>query len=95
MTTSRNYIISGRVQGVGFRYRTKHVAEQLKLTGWVRNLPGGEVEVSATGDTQTLGELESWLWIGPEHAQVTGVAVAAKPDSDSVSDLSEGFHIRV
>ena len=94
MTTSRNFIVSGRVQGVGFRYRTKCMAEQLKLSGWARNLPSGEVEVSATGDSQKLAELEAWLWIGAAQAQVSAVAVA-EPDSDSASERSGGFHIRV
>ena len=94
MTISRNFIVSGRVQGVGFRYRTKRMAEQLKLSGWVRNLPSGEVEVSATGDSQKLAELEAWLWIGAAQAQVSAVAVA-EADSESASERSGGFHIRV
>lgn len=92
MTTSRNFIVSGRVQGVGFRYATKRMAEQLELSGWVKNLPGGAVEVAATGDPRKLAAFEAWLRAGPAHARVAGVAVtAAEPGADGLG----GFHIRV
>lgn len=50
-------IIKGNVQGVGFRATTKLYAEQLKLVGFVRNLPDGNVEMCAQGDKQTLEKL--------------------------------------
>jgi len=45
---------SGRVQGVGFRYTTENLAKNFKITGWVRNLPDGRVEIVAEGDQEKL-----------------------------------------
>ena len=53
------------------------MAERLGLSGWVRNLPGGEVEITAVGDPRKLAELEAWLWVGPAHARVAEVVVTA------------------
>ncbi len=64
-------LISGRVQGVSFRYHTLHVAQSLGVTGWVRNLPDGRVEVLAEGDGQKLQRLEQFLRRGPPAARVT------------------------
>ena len=47
-------IVSGHVQGVGFRYFVKESAESLQLTGWVRNMTNGNVELLAEGDHETL-----------------------------------------
>jgi len=63
-------IISGRVQGVFFRYKTQQEALKLGLTGWVRNLDGGQVEVLAEGEKDKLEELAKWTKIGPRQAQV-------------------------
>lgn len=62
--------ISGRVQGVWFRASTKTKAEALGLSGWVRNLEDGRVEVMASGEKTALLQLASWLQRGPELAQV-------------------------
>jgi acylphosphatase len=48
--TTKKFVVSGRVQGVGFRYFVVREAEALSLAGWVRNLPDGRVEVLASGD---------------------------------------------
>ena len=68
-------IISGRVQGVFFRYKTKHEAEKLGLTGWVRNNGDGSVEILAEGDKDKLEELVKWCKEGPRSAQVKNVEV--------------------
>lgn len=65
------YYISGKVQGVWFRANTKEKALHLQLTGYVRNLPDGRVEVLACGDQEKIAELQAWLNIGPKHAEVT------------------------
>ena len=70
---SRRYVISGRVQGVGFRYFVLRRAEALGVTGWVRNLASGSVEVEATGTAQQLEGLEELLWQGPRFSNVTNV----------------------
>jgi len=46
--------LSGRVQGVGMRFTVQHIARQQELTGWVRNLPDGRVELMAEGPTAAL-----------------------------------------
>ncbi len=75
MNACRQFLVSGRVQGVFYRASTESRARQLKLTGWVRNLTDGRVEVFACGEEANLKELEQWLWQGPAHAHVTQVAM--------------------
>jgi acylphosphatase len=67
------FVVSGRVQGVFFRASTRDEALRLGLTGHARNLPDGTVEVVACGDDAALGQLESWLELGPPLAQVSRV----------------------
>ena len=66
-------VVSGGVQGVSFRAYTQREARRLGLTGWVRNLPTGEVELIAEGDEARLADLERWLHRGPSLAQVERV----------------------
>ncbi|MHB8741893.1 MAG: acylphosphatase [Sulfuricaulis sp.] len=73
MNCCRHYLVSGRVQGVFYRSSTESTARQLGLTGWVRNLPDGQVELVACGEEIRLNELESWLWQGPPRAHVEKV----------------------
>jgi acylphosphatase len=73
----RHFLVSGRVQGVFFRAATQEQANRLGLTGWVRNLPDGCVELVACGEAAALSELEAWLWQGPPHARVASVAARA------------------
>lgn len=68
-------IVSGRVQGVLFRYFTREKAKELGLVGTVRNLSDGTVEVIAEGDEGSLKELVKWLWKGPVLAKVKKVEV--------------------
>ena len=70
------YVITGRVQGVGFRYFVAREARSLGLAGWVRNLVDGRVEVLAAGEDSALGVLEGRLWQGPPTAMVIGVATS-------------------
>ena len=62
--------VSGRVQGVCFRMATREQATLFGITGWVRNLPDGRVEVMACGEEEQVKQLLEWLHKGPEHAQV-------------------------
>jgi len=83
-------IVTGRVQGVGFRYATLREAQQRGLTGWVRNISAGQVEVLAQGSATAVDDLVAWLAAGPRLASVIKVEVAAtEPDLD----LST-FHVR-
>lgn len=68
-------IVSGGVQGVNFRYHTVIEAKRLGLVGYVRNLPGGGVEVVAEGERDALDRLLGFLHRGPSHAHVRGVSV--------------------
>jgi acylphosphatase len=71
--TGLHAIVSGKVQGVWFRASTARRATELGVTGWVRNLDDGSVEVLACGDKAQVQQLEAWLQRGPEHAIVTAV----------------------
>ena len=67
--------VSGTVQGVNFRAFVQFNAKRLKLSGWVKNLPDGRVELVAEGDEKSLGELEKAIRTGPRAAKVTNVEV--------------------
>ena len=71
------FIVSGRVQGVGFRWFVVREAKALGLAGWVRNLPDGRVEALASGESGPVDTLEGRLWQGPPHAHVVGVESSA------------------
>ena len=76
MATNRiahRYLISGIVQGVGFRYFTQDEAERLRLSGYVRNLRDGRVEVYAIGSQENLARLRTILERGPRGAMVQHV----------------------
>lgn len=80
---SLHAFVAGRVQKVWFRKSTKNTAISLGLTGWVRNLEDGRVEVMAQGDINALRQLETWLSKGPELANVAEVNSEFVPSSDS------------
>jgi acylphosphatase len=70
---ARKYRISGRVQGVGFRYFAERAAQELGLCGYVRNCDDGSVEAYAIGDASALDEFRTRLAQGPRSARVTAV----------------------
>ncbi len=82
--------VSGRVQGVGFRYTAADRAHGLGLAGWVRNLSDGRVEVFVQGPPDVLDIYLSWLDVGPSAAQVTDVSIRQAP----VRSGFAGFEIR-
>ena len=79
---ARSYWITGRVQGVGYRFFAEAVARQLGLKGYVRNLADGRVEVYAIGDEQVLARLKEQLAIGPRAGRVEGVEERPAPCKD-------------
>lgn len=87
----RHFIVSGRVQGVFYRASTQHKAQQLNLSGWVRNLADGKVELVAQGDEVSLEELAEWLWQGPDMAVVTQVEAS---DCNDTSARPSPFAVR-
>jgi acylphosphatase len=68
-------IVSGLVQGVGYRYFASRKADELGVTGFVRNIPDGRVEIVARGDRGLIAELVALLKVGPRAARVRDVAV--------------------
>ena len=86
-------VVRGRVQGVGFRASAAHEGHRLGLTGWVRNLMDGTVEVLAAGDDAAVDQLVTWLRRGPRGAHVTGLDVAP-PAPTLASEELFGFEIR-
>jgi len=86
----KHVIISGKVQGVWFRASTKQQAEQLGITGWVRNTKQGHVEAVFQGDTVALEQMISWCHQGPPLAHVQAVDVT----EESVDSLLTEFMIK-
>ena len=75
---TKHFRIKGLVQGVFYRVSTKEKTKELGVTGWVRNLHDGTVEVLASGTAAQLESLEQWLWQGPEAAKVEAVEVTER-----------------
>ena len=65
--------ISGRVQGVGFRFSTVHKAEQYDIKGFVKNQPDGTVYIEAEGEAEDLNHFVNWCNEGPPSAKVENV----------------------
>jgi acylphosphatase len=86
----RRYRVTGRVQGVGFRYFVWREAEALGVDGWVRNRVDGTVEALARGTTENLDRLQDRLEEGPRWSHVTSVSVTDERDEH----VPEGFAIR-
>ena len=78
MNSAAHIVVRGIVQGVGFRYFVQHHATQLGLTGWVKNLPHGDVEVMAEGNREFVESLIVYLRRGPRSAAVSNTDVMWK-----------------
>jgi len=78
--------IRGRVQGVGFRWFVRETARALRLRGWVKNRPDGNVEVAAAGSDEDLQQLADALGRGPRGAVVESVEKLPAPDADSLPE---------
>jgi acylphosphatase len=90
MRIARRYLISGRVQGVGFRAFTEAQAAVEGLHGWVQNLPDGQVEVLFEGDAESVDRAEAKLRRGPGGARIDHVAVESVPPTGRAT----GFAVR-
>ena len=86
---ARNFVISGRVQGVGYRAFAQHAARGIGVTGWAKNLANGDVEVHANGTPGQLDDLEARLRQGPRWGEVRSVSAVEAPVSGG-----SGFEIR-
>ena len=80
MKITRRLRISGRVQGVFFRESMRLRAEQLQVTGWVRNCADGTVDAIAQGDAFMVGRLIEWAQRGPDSAKVDRVELESVDD---------------
>jgi len=90
MKSKVHVIISGRVQGVWFRADTKQKAEQLGITGWVRNTFDGNVEAVFEGDEENIKEMLDWCHHGPPSAEVENVEIEKQTSSNGF----DGFSIK-
>jgi len=81
--------VSGKVQGVSYRAYTEQKAQDLRLTGLVRNLPDGQVEIIAEGPQNDLEALKDWCLSGPPQARVDDVAT----ETHAATGEFSGFRI--
>ncbi len=85
---AKHYLISGLVQGVGFRRFVERTAQGLKLRGWVRNLFDGRVEAWAQGPKDTLAQLETQLRKGPSHSRVDSLVIKVQTVSAAIQEFT-------
>jgi acylphosphatase len=84
---AKHLLISGRVQGVGFRYAVAKEAQRLGVTGWVRNRGDGTVEAVVDGPTDAVDAFVAWARRGPPAARVTGVQISDSTETFERFDL--------
>ena len=88
-------IIKGKVQGVGFRYFTKEQADKLSLTGWVKNLADGSVEVLALGESGIIEIFKQKLQQGPPLGRVDAIQNALSDLQTKPADIqADRFEVR-
>jgi acylphosphatase len=90
MRVARRFLVSGRVQGVGFRFFAEAVAVREGVHGWVRNLSDGRVEAVAEGDASAVERFGRALQHGPRGARVDDVAT----EEEMPDGRDTGFSIR-
>lgn len=85
----RRAVVTGAVQGVGFRWSAREEAHRLGVAGWARNRSDGSVEVEVEGEPTSVERMIEWLRTGPPGSHVDAVEVSdARPDGD------DAFRIR-
>jgi acylphosphatase len=87
MRVARRFTVSGRVQGVGFRWFVQELAALENAAGWVRNRPDGAVEALVQGDAEAVARIERRIRRGPPAARVEQVAVQDEPASDRLTSF--------
>jgi acylphosphatase len=83
-------VVTGHVQGVFFRAYAKDLANELGISGWIRNEPGGNVSVTAQGPSVFIDRFIKWCHEGPPTSKIKDVTVK----EDTEAELYEGFEIR-
>lgn len=89
MSIARRFVITGRVQRVGFRYFVVEAAEDERLGGWVRNLRDGRVEALVEGEAHAVERFERKIRSGPPAARVDNVEVEEREPSGHLT----GFRV--
>ena len=84
---ARRFVISGTVQGVGFRFFAMRAAARHRMRGTVRNLPDGRVEVVAEGERDAMDEFKKELTTGPTFAQVSDIEETDLPVTGRYRDF--------
>ena len=87
MSLDLHLFISGQVQGVSYRINAARMAATLGLTGWVRNLADGRVELLAQGEEKSLRNLLTWAHQGPSQARVDHVETSWVESDGSLPDF--------
>ena len=80
-------LISGTVQGVGYRWSCQRAAKGIGVTGWVRNLPDGRVEAVAQGTKEQVDQFIQWCYRGPAEARVTEIALSTEETAGDFQDF--------
>ncbi len=93
MDVCKQIFVSGLVQGVFFRDSTRQLASKLNLSGIVRNLRDGRVEVQVAGDEANIHTLIKWLENGPKYAKVSTIEVIDLAIAYLPVSQSAGFEI--
>jgi acylphosphatase len=90
MRVARRFVISGRVQGVGFRWFAQTAAAREGIHGWVRNLADGRVEAKAEGEVEAIDRFEQALRHGPPGARVEQLEI----EHTAPESRDAGFTVR-
>ncbi len=77
--------VSGRVQGVAFRWEAQHAAQELGVGGWVHNEPDGSVVAHIEGEHDAVDDMVAWMRTGPPASRVSNVAVRDAAPTGAVS----------
>lgn len=88
MRIARRFMVSGHVQGVGFRWFTGDAATREGVTGWVRNLPDGRVEAFVEGEHEAVTRVERAIRRGPGRARVDHVSIADEEPGGAYATFS-------
>lgn len=91
MSEQLHLVVSGLVQGVGYRHSTYRKAIELGLRGWVRNLPDGDVEAVFQGDRARIERMLAWCRHGPALARVDRVSETWQPASPAYDEFQISF----
>ena len=80
-------LIEGRLQGMNFRYHTQQQGQKLGLSGFVRNLSDGRIEIDAQGDDESIEQMLAWCQEGPQSAQLKSILFRYDEPSEHISDF--------